>query len=121
MKNTTYKTAVNWCGNSYVLQNNIAEIDIAFIEENFNIFSEDAEGNAPEYYQYYISDCTAGDAEWLAKTFDLVFGYSSLLAHYILCVPHCGTGWDYVPCAVKSASWWEVNGADYSYERLTKK
>lgn len=121
IKNTTYKNAVNWCGNSYILQNNIAEIDPAFFDDNADIFCEDAEGNTPEYYQYYISDCTKSDAEWLSKTFNLVFGYSNLLEHYILCVPHYGTGWDYVPCEVKNADWWESNGEDYSYERLTKK
>ena len=113
---TDYKTAVEWCRNGLILCNNILEIDPAFYEENAELFAEDEEGNAPEYFQFFLTNMTNGDKEYLEKTFDLVLGYSPLLDVYVLCVPHFGTALDYVPCEVKSASWWENNGEKYGYK-----
>lgn len=50
----------------------------------------------PEIFQWYITDCSKWDVEYLRKTFGLLFTYSNLLDCYILCVTHWGTGWDYV-------------------------
>lgn len=49
-----------------------------------------------EIYQWYITDCSKWDMEYLRDTFGLLFTYSNLLDCYILCVTHWGTGWDYV-------------------------
>ena len=49
-----------------------------------------------EIYQWYITDCSKWDVEYLIKTFGLLFTYSDLLDCYILCATHFGTGWDYV-------------------------
>lgn len=114
---TDYATAVKWCNNNMVLLNNICEIDQSFFEDNSEIFAEDEEGNLPEYYQYFITDCSQSDVEYLQKTFDgLVFGFSELLDAYILCVGHFGTAWRGVPVAVKSAEWWRINGEQYGYK-----
>lgn len=120
MKNrmlTDYKTAVNWLHTKYILLNDIVEIDPAFYDTNADLFSEDEDGNYTEYYQYFITDLSKFDMEWLENTFDLVFGYSPLLDKYILFVPHYGTGWDYVPCKVKSVSWWESNCEKFAYNK----
>ena len=113
---TDYKTAVNWLHTNYILQNDIVEIDPAFYDTNAELFCEDEDGNYKEYYQYYITDLSKFDMEWLENTFDLVFGYSPLLDKYILFVPHYGTAWNSVPCEVKSESWWESNGEKYGYK-----
>lgn len=49
-----------------------------------------------EIYQWYITDCSKWDMEYLRDTFGLLFTYSDMLDCYILCVTHFGTGWDYV-------------------------
>lgn len=119
---TDYKTAVNWCHNALILLNNIPDIDTNFFEENYEIFTKGKtdeqidNGEYNEYFQYYITDCSKFDKEWLEQTFDLTFAYSSLLDKYVLCVDHCGTSWDYVPCEVLSDSWWETNGNKYEYK-----
>ena len=113
---TDYKTAVHWCNNNYILLNDIVEIDPAFYDTNAELFAGDENGNAPEYYQYFITDCSKFDVEWLEKTFNLIFGYSPLLDKYVLFVDHYGTAWDYVPCEVKNADWWKINGAKYAYK-----
>lgn len=49
-----------------------------------------------EIYQWYVTDCSKWDMEYLRDTFGLLFTYSDLLDCYILCVTHFGTSWDYV-------------------------
>lgn len=49
-----------------------------------------------EIYQWYITDCSKWDMEYLRDTFGLLFTYSDMLDCYILCVTHFGTKWDYV-------------------------
>jgi hypothetical protein len=59
---------------------------------------EDDEGNIRDIYQWYLTDCSESDVEYLEKTFGLLFTYSDNLDLYILCVDHFGTSWDYVYC-----------------------
>ena len=96
---TTYRIATHWCYNSFILCNNIAEIDES-IWDNARFNFEDEDGNEREIYQYYITDCSESDVEFLEKNFKLLFTYSDKLDCFVLCVDHCGTGWDYVSCPV---------------------
>lgn len=105
---TTYSIAVNWCNNDFVLCNNITEVDPSvFDNARFNL--EDEDGNYIDIYQYFLTDCSEGDVEWLEKTFDLKFSYSDLLDCFVLCVDHCGTGWNYVACEVKDTELLKIN------------
>ena len=94
---TNYRVATQWLNNALILCNNIGEIDPS-IYDNVIFNWEDEEGNLREIYQYYLTDCTQGDAEYLSETFGLLFTYSELLGVYVLCVDHLGTAWDYVFC-----------------------
>lgn len=114
---TNYGVAVNWLGNSYVLCNNIAEKDLSLydnarfspyhLEDNDGNVYED-ENDVPdgketfevdhEIYQWFITDCTTEQVEYLEEHFGLLFTYSDLLDCYILCVDHYGTNWYYVSC-----------------------
>lgn len=113
---TDYRTAVKWCNNNIILMNNITEIDPDFIDYNVDLFAEDEEGNFREFYQFFLTDMSEFDAEWLQKTFNLTIGYSPKLEKYVLCVDHYGTAWDGVPCEVYSKEWWDINGAKYAYK-----
>ena len=96
---TTYKEAVNWLHNNFIMQNDIAEIDSQVYDfMRFNL--EDGEGNCTEIFQYYLTDCSNEDVLFLERYFGLLFTYSPLLDKYILCVDHWGTSWDYVSCPV---------------------
>ncbi len=112
MKRTTnYSTAVNWLHNDFVLCNNIPTIDPTFWDNaRFSLTDED--DNEIEIYQYYITNASQGDVEFLERSFGLLFAYSELLDCFILCVPHWGTSWDYVPC--------ECLNDDISDSMLTK-
>ena len=55
---------------------------------------------AGDIYQWYITDASQSDVEFLEKHFKLLFSYSDMLDCFILCVNHYGTGWDYVACDV---------------------
>ena len=61
------------------------------------VCSECGECEEPsEIFQWYITDCSKSDVDYLSETFGLLFTYSDLLDCYILCVTHYGTAWDYV-------------------------
>ena len=99
-KYTTYRIATKWLNNNYILANNIAEIDES-IWDNCRFDYEDENGNPRDIFQYFITDASESDVEWLEKNFpELLFTYSDKLDCFILCVDHCGTGWDYVSCEI---------------------
>lgn len=90
---TTYATAVNWLNNSRILCNDICRIDETFWE---NCRFELEEGD--EIFQFFLTNCSQSDVEFLEQHFGLLFAYSELLDLYVLCVDHYGTHWDSVPC-----------------------
>ena len=97
MKKTDYKTAAHWLHNSLILCNNIVKVDNAIIDNaRFDWFDED--DNQTEIYQWYLTDCSLSDVEYLEKHFGLLFTYSDLLDCFILCVDHFGTCWAGVSC-----------------------
>lgn len=97
---TTYKEAVNWLNNDFVLCNNIANIDPTIYDNmRFDYYNEDTD-SYKEIFQWFITDANQSDVEYLEKHFGLLFSYSELLDTYILCVDHLGTNWGYVHCPV---------------------
>ncbi len=90
---TNYRVAVHWLNNSLVMCNNIPEVDNT-IYDNLRF---ELDGTI-EIYQWYITDASESDVEYLEKHFGLLFTYSELLDCFILCVDHYGTSWDYVYC-----------------------
>ena len=92
-RETTYSQAVHYCKNSLILCNSIPELDDS-IFDNLRFSLDESE----YIYQWYITDCTFADVEFLEKSFHLLFTYSDKLDCFILCVDHFGTCWDGVPC-----------------------
>lgn len=95
---TTYKTAANWLNGSLILCNDIANVDNSVIENfRFCYYNEETD-EYMEIYQYYLTNYSLDDVEFLEEHFGLLFSYSETLDLYILCVDHFGTSWDYVHC-----------------------
>lgn len=90
---TNYRVAVHWLNNSYVMCNNIPEVDNT-IYDNLRF---ELDGTIV-IYQWYITDASKSDVEYLEEHFGLLFTYSELLDCFILCVDHYGTSWNYVYC-----------------------
>lgn len=90
---TNYLTAVNWLNNSRILCNEIVNIDELFWENCR--FDLDEVG---DLFQFYLTNCSKSDVEYLEQHFSLLFSYSELLDLYVLCVNHYGTHWGSVPC-----------------------
>ena len=88
---TNYRVAAHWCNNSFILCNKVAEDFSIFDNANFDILDT-------EIFQFFITDCSEGDVEFLSKHFGLLFTYSDDLELWVLCVDHFGTSWDYVHC-----------------------
>lgn len=97
-KYTTYRIATKWLNNNYILANSIAEEEGFFDECRFNLYDE--YDNFIDIYQYYITDASLDDVEYLEKNFGLKFSYSNNLDCFVLCVDHYGTSWDYVSCEI---------------------
>lgn len=91
---TTYRTAIEWLNTNIVLCNKLPEIDPSVIDNMYTALSDDS--TIDEIFQWYITDASDSDAEWLTEHFGLIFTYSDLLDCNILCVDHYGTPWDYV-------------------------
>ena len=91
---TDYKTAVNWCHNALIMCNNIPQIDPSVIDNaRFAWYDEETETET-EVFQWFITDCSQWDVEYLEEHFPgLLFTYSDLLDCFILCVDHFGTAW----------------------------
>lgn len=116
---TTYKEAVNWLHNNFVLCNNIVNVDESIYDNmRFSYYNED-DNSYIDVYQWFVTDCTESDIEFLEKYFGLLFTYSDKLDCYILCVDHWGTSWSYVHCPVYG----NKENEDYphckTYEELT--
>lgn len=94
---TNYATAVDWLNTQLVLCNNIGEVDQSVFDNlRFSIWGEDEDEPETEIFQWFLTDASESDVEWLEEHFGLLFTYSDLLDLYVLCVDHLGTGWDYV-------------------------
>jgi hypothetical protein len=97
---TTYSAAVNWLNNDFILCNKIVEIDPSIYENmRFSVYDEESD-SYKEIFQWFLTDASEGDIEYLEKHFGLLFTYSDLLDCFVLCVDHLGTSWNYVHCEV---------------------
>ena len=89
---SNYYDAVHYFHNSFILCNNIAEIDPS-VYDNIRFSLEDEDGYPVDIYQWFLTDCSELDVEYLEKRFNLLFTYSDTLEVFILCVDHYGTSW----------------------------
>lgn len=94
MYKTNYKKAVKWLNNSLILCNDITNDPSLYDNMRFPLIDED--DNVCEIYQWFLTDCSESDVEYLEQHFGLKFTFSDALDLYVLCVDHYGTSWDYV-------------------------
>lgn len=94
---TTYADAVSSISNM-VLCNEIAKIDDDVFFENVceATLNEDDE-DYTEIYQYYITDCSDSDVDYLRSRYDLLFAWCEKLSVWVLLVTHWGTAWSCIP------------------------
>lgn len=103
---TNYHVAAHWLGSALIMCNNIMEIDPSVYEnQRFGCYAnedgedcdeEDEGAYERDIYQWFLTDCTESEVEFLEKHFGLLFTYSDLLDVWVLCVDHFGTRWSYV-------------------------
>ena len=96
----SYRNAIKYFNNSFVLCNNITEIDESIFYSDYNIINDGFYESEQEIFQYFITDCTEWDAKYLNKYFGIQFLFSEKLDCYVLPVFHYGTSWDYVSVEV---------------------
>lgn len=88
---TNYYVAVHWCNNHFILCNSIPQVDFTVYDNaEFDL-------DNTEIYQWFLSDCSYSEKEFLQKHFpNLHFTYSDKLDVWVLAVDHFGTAWTYV-------------------------
>lgn len=121
MYSTNYYVAAHWLNNSLILCNNITDVDPNIYENcRFSLFrddddqdDDDEDGEAEDYretdpfglqhpdsdreiFQWYLTDCSESEVEFLEEHFGLLFTFSDVLDLFVLCVDHFGTNWKYV-------------------------
>lgn len=93
-----YNTAVKWCHNSFILFNELNELD----ENIWENYPENEDGVFPEIFQTFITDCTDFDVRYLKERFpSLYFVWSDKFCKWFLLVDHFGTSWDFVYTEVR--------------------
>lgn len=98
-KSCSYLDGINFMNMQTILCNRIPEIDTDIYASfmDFNADRIDTIEDAPEIFQFFITDATSDDVKFMTEHFDsYYFAFSNLLDCYILCVTHYGTSWDYV-------------------------
>lgn len=100
---TNYLTAVNWLRGDLILCNEIAEKDENLYLNLYDTMccecEDDEDFDGVEIYQWYLTNYSTRDCEFLKEHFGLLFVYCDLLDLWVLAVPHWGTAWDYVYCS----------------------
>lgn len=92
-----YYSAVHWLNGDLILFNDIHEIDEEFFCELYREDDDGDLGDPVEIYQYFLTNYSDDDVEWMQKTFPgLHFAFSQKMGLWVLCVDHYGTNWNYV-------------------------
>jgi len=105
---TTYADAVESIENM-VLCNDISKLeDDVFFENVCEATLNEDDDDYVEVYQYYITDCSDSDVDYLRRRYDLRFAWCEKLSVWVLLVTHWGTSWDCVE--------WHDNDEDDSDE-----
>lgn len=94
---TSYYKAVHWLNSALILCNEIETVDPS-IYENLRFELVDEEDRKKTIFQWFLTDMSEEDVEWMERSFGLLFTYSEKLELYVLCVDHCGTPWQGVEC-----------------------
>ena len=99
-RETNYHNAVHYLNNSLIMCNDIIKADESVLDNmRFDFYNEE-DDSYMDIYQWFLTDCTKDEVEYLERSFGLLFTYSDKLDLYVLCVNHLGTRWDnvYCPC-----------------------
>lgn len=112
----SYRFATGFIQNK-ILMNNIVELDENIWENIPSVYNEEEdEYEYPEIYQWYLTDLSDNEANWLQETFELILAYSDKLDCWCLLVDHFGTSWDGVACDVYNEDFWEVRGKENKFK-----
>lgn len=92
---TTYAVATSFI-HELIQVKNVNGIQCLLSDEAIGYDIDEETGEYPEVMEYYLTDLSKIRCEWLSEHLGLMFEYCTALDLWVLLVPHCGTGWDYV-------------------------
>ena len=92
---TTYAVATSFIP-ELIQVKNINGVRCLLSDETIGYDIDEETGEYPEIMEYYLTQLNGSKCEQLNEHFGLMFEYCTALDLWVLLVPHCGTGWDYV-------------------------
>lgn len=92
---TTYAVATSFIP-ELIQAKNVAGIERLLSDETIGYNIDEETGDYPDIMEYYLTQLNKSTCKQLNDHFGLIFAYCTALDLWVLLVPHCGTGWDYV-------------------------
>ena len=92
---TTYAVATSFIP-ELIQVKNVAGIQCLLSDEAIGYNIDEETGEYPDIMEYYLTQLNESTCKQLNDHFGLIFARCTALDLWVLLVPHCGTGWDYV-------------------------
>lgn len=92
---TTYAVATSFIP-ELIQVKNVNGIQCLLSDEAIGYDIDEETGEYPDIMQYYLTQLNESTCKQLNDHFGLMFAHCTALDLWVLLVPHCGTGWDYV-------------------------
>ena len=92
---TTYAVATSFIP-ELIQVKNVNGIQCLLSDEAIGYDIDEETGEYPDIMEYYLTQLNESTCKQLNDHFGIMFAYCTALDLWVLLVPHCGTGWDYV-------------------------
>ncbi len=92
---TTYAVATSFIP-ELIQVKNVNGIQCLLSDEAIGYDIDEETGEYPDIMQYYLTQLNESTCKQLNDHFGLMFAHCTALDLWVLLVPHCGTGWEYV-------------------------
>lgn len=92
---TTYAVATSFIP-ELIQAKNVAGIERLLSDETIGYNIDEETGDYPNIMEYYLTQLNKSTCKQLNDHFGLMFAYCTALDLWVLLVPHCGAGWEYV-------------------------
>ena len=92
---TTYAVATSFIP-ELIQVKNVNGIQCLLSDEAIGYDIDEETGEYPDIMQYYLTQINESTCKQLNDHFGLMFAHCTALDLWVLLVPHCGTGWEYV-------------------------
>lgn len=98
---TTYAVATSFIP-ELIQAKNVNGIQCLLSDEAIGYDIDEETDEYPDIMEYYLTQLSKSTCKQLNDLFGLMFAYSIALDLWVLLVPHCGAGWEFVRVGTNS-------------------